>query len=342
MGNRSKLIKIIVGYLIAAALVAALIRIYRIDDWSRLIDCRWGWLIAGLGISLIGNLAGAWRWYCCLGILGSQGRVSPVEVFYFHSSANLFGLTGLGSLLGTAVRPLMLKTHSQVPLPAALGSVALDRILDILWCVVFIVPTILYLSEILDVRTAFLGASVIFVVIGITAVAYGDGIKAILVRAVEFIPRLTAKIKQVFRRGKPAGQDASPPESNSLHIASLSRVDLAMLLGLTLLKYAFMALRLQWIGYAIGVELPFTLLMAGMTLLQLSLFVSPTPGAIGVAEWGWAVVLICYGTPSGDAALAGMAFRVYLMLFVVIQAVLAFGFHRLGKFRILDSEQFDR
>ena len=327
-GKRSKILKIILGYLIAAALLVALIRVFRFDAWDRLVHCRWEWIVAAVLATFAANLLGAWRWRLCLNILGQGQKADFTGLLYFQSTANLFSLTGLGTVLSMAVKPMILSAKTSVPAAAAVGSVALDRLLDFLLSLVMLIPAAFYLLGGLTLhQAAWWVLALMFLVsaLGVVGGTKGLGMMAAFFRILQ---RLARKLIHKARRAS-APESAGQTPQTDLEIVQCGRADLVRLFGLSLLKMAFLVLRLQWLAFAVQIELPFSLLLLGLAVLQLSLIISPTPGALGLAEWGWAAVLLKFGLSGGQSALASMAFRLYLTLFAVLQFALSYPIYRL-------------
>ena len=165
-----------------------------------------------------------------------------------------------------------------------------------------------------------IGGSIVFLVVGRN---YLRIFFRFSLKCVHDISRLAKRIKSFFV------QPNSPRTTNPGIEKDLDgyRFSPTYLASLTLGKMLFLLVRLQLVAYALGIMIPWEIILIGMSVFQLSWLLSVTPGGIGIAEWGWVGVLVRYGFNPSDAALLSIAFRLYLFVFSVVVLLVSFAFY---------------
>jgi uncharacterized protein (TIRG00374 family) len=137
-----KAIQLLVGVAVSAALLWFATRG---SDWGAvgavLANARWGWILAVIAVSVISVWVRALRWQILLRPVG-EVAVYPA----FSATAIGFGASAvLPFRVGEIIRPLLLARHTRIPMTAALSSVLLERLLDILLIVTcFLLLSLVY------------------------------------------------------------------------------------------------------------------------------------------------------------------------------------------------------
>jgi uncharacterized membrane protein YbhN (UPF0104 family) len=104
------------------------------------------------------------------------------------------------------------------------------------------------------------------------------------------------------------------------------------LMLITLLRHVFILARLYSLVAALGITIPVSVLLAGIPVAQLSLLLAFTPGALGILEGGWYVVLVIGGVAAADIAAFLLGQRVYSLAatsLIFLLSYLLFGARRL-------------
>jgi glycosyltransferase 2 family protein len=87
----------------------------------------WPYLAGFLGLFAINHLCRAWRWTHLLAPLGV--RVAPVRILAI-SSVGFMAILALPARLGELVRPALIRRRGEITATAALGTIAVERIVD--------------------------------------------------------------------------------------------------------------------------------------------------------------------------------------------------------------------
>jgi uncharacterized membrane protein YbhN (UPF0104 family) len=97
---------------------------------------------------------------------------------------------------------------------------------------------------------------------------------------------------------------------------------------LTILMYSLLSARLIFIANALKLEIPWYLLGMGVSVTQLALIFSVTPGSLGFLEGGWAAVLGLAGLTLAQFTIFVIGRRAFVLVFTLINTLLAFAWIR--------------
>jgi uncharacterized membrane protein YbhN (UPF0104 family) len=97
---------------------------------------------------------------------------------------------------------------------------------------------------------------------------------------------------------------------------------------LTVVMYGLLSARLFFIAQALRLDIPWYLLAMGVSVTQLALVFSVTPGSLGFLEAGWAAVLGLAGLTQGQFLTFVIGRRAYVLIFTLLGTLLAFAWIR--------------
>jgi len=136
-------------FIAAGLLVTALVLWYylRRQNWSGLVAAlraaRYGYLVPSLAFGMVGvYLIKAWRWGL---ILTPIGRPS-FRHLYTASMIGFMGNCVLPGRLGEPIRAVVLRLRADVPASVALGTIAVERMFDMITVVLFMFVAFAWLS----------------------------------------------------------------------------------------------------------------------------------------------------------------------------------------------------
>ncbi len=290
------------------------------------------WLAAAAGWLLAAMVVRSFRWRSILWPMDRLGL------------GTVFGLNNLGYMannllpmrLGEILRSAVLAQKSRLDFPAALGTVVVERILDLLGALglLFLLLVALprevlgeqaeTLSGLLPLLAALTGAGLILLIL---LVLFRDRIQGwigrlALILPARFADRVT-KLTESFTAGLTL-------------LDSLPRI--LLVLGQTLLLYACYFLSLKCILLAMGLDGTATALLAqypfGSTLLVMvfvtvGYMIPAAPGAIGTVQYFTALGLELLGVPASPAG--GFALVNHFLTYIILTGL---GVIALGTLRI--------
>lgn len=138
------LFKVLVSVALAVALLYLVFRnIDWIEFWDRARSVDYNWVILSILLSIIAYVARAYRWNILLEPLGYNLKTSRTTL------AVLIGYLANLALprLGEVTRCGVLKRNDNVEVPAALGSVVTERIIDVLTLLLLILVSLIVESD---------------------------------------------------------------------------------------------------------------------------------------------------------------------------------------------------
>jgi uncharacterized membrane protein YbhN (UPF0104 family) len=97
---------------------------------------------------------------------------------------------------------------------------------------------------------------------------------------------------------------------------------------MTVLMYSLLGVRLVFIAQALRLEIPWYLLVMGVSVTQLALVFSVTPGSLGFLEGGWWAVLSLAGLTLDQFYAFVIGRRAFVLAFTAIGTLLAFAWIR--------------
>lgn len=273
-------LRLFISLVIAAGFFFALYR--RIDF---IPDQLWppAWVLpAYLGTLIVYFVLRAGRWHYLIEPLGKVDVRTSVAV----SMAGTMWIMVLPLRLGEFARPLLLANKSEIGVGPALGSVAIERVVDgLLVCGLFfaVLPmlpevdgeqaeAIAYLRSLGLIAAAGLFA----VLLTLVAMALSPGTVGRLVAATlgRLLPKLADKLEQLAR-GIAEGLAALP-----------SPAPLLKFLLATLAYWASNALGTWLLARGCGLDIGFPEALAILAVLNLSLLLPGGPGMLGVFQYG--------------------------------------------------------
>ncbi len=131
----SRRTQLVVGLLLAAGLVWLFLRQADLREvWKALRDADPLWILAALGAILLTTLPRAWRWRQLLSPLGTVGLRPLVECTLMGWTVSVV----LPGRLGEIVRPVLLARRTPIRASAAIGSVVLERVFDVVAVVLYL------------------------------------------------------------------------------------------------------------------------------------------------------------------------------------------------------------
>lgn len=195
--------------LISAALaIVFLVIAFRNQDlgkiWEEILHIHLGWALLFIPVSLTSHVVRAWRWKYFLTPVKADVRVknlfSSVMIGYFFNSV----LPRVGEL----ARPYSLKKLENIPISTALGSVIVERVLDVISLVFIFAATLFYYRE--PLRHSFpwmesgsiilFAGSVLFLFFMFALTLWSNRTIAIVHRLLRWLPsKALERIEQLMR-----------------------------------------------------------------------------------------------------------------------------------------------
>ncbi len=322
--RRNRLLSWIIN--LAGVLVFALILyLGGVEAWQQIIEGDLRYMLAALAVTLLWNVVAAFRWSLI------ANRINGAEICPYHY---FFTYHMIGMLVGQVVpitvgmlggRPVALSLSQEVSLKRSALSVLLDKLFDLILALLLVTPVALYLVGWIERPVAF-GIMGGLVVAGVLLVAWQYE------RAIQLVGQVASRLAQPLGRMPVIGHRLVrrlPQQLERLSTETFVHNRLAVqAFLLTLVMYTLLAARLFLIAQALRLEIPWYLLAMGISVTQLALVFSVTPGSLGFLEGGWAAVLGLAGLTLDQFTTFVIGRRAYVLVFTLIGLLLAFAWIR--------------
>lgn len=300
-----------------AALMAALVWWGR-NDLVKILSLRPLPLALCFLFTLAMALTSVWKWRICLRSMGETGAADARSLFHYFMIGRVLGLVVPMELGDLSARTMSLKFKHDLSVGRGTYSVYLERAFDVAASGILVVPSALFILDVVSAGAGLAIAAGSFVAGLVCFVAWGGRTIRLLIQLFGLILKVASMIPGLRGRINPRA------EIETLAMSDVGRVAPKLYL-LSGLKFLWTALRFASVALATGmaVGIPDMLLFAPGA--QLALVFSVTPGGLGVVDWSWSGLLLKIGVSRHDI----VPYLVTLRLAVLVSVLVLAGFSRL-------------
>ncbi len=143
MAGKKLILDIVKYILFFGAGIGIFIWVYRRQDmdsiWKGLSEFKYGWIIASLGVSVLSNLLRSMRWKMLIESIGFKPRLSNTFLSVLVMYLANYALPRLGEVTRCGV----LKKYEGIPFTSQLGTVLMERIVDVIALLVMLAAVLL-------------------------------------------------------------------------------------------------------------------------------------------------------------------------------------------------------
>lgn len=303
----SRTLQLVLSLLVSAgALWFCLRGVNHSEVFASLLQAHWIWILATAALAALSLWVRALRWGILLGTLGPLGD-TPV---FAATCIGFMGNMVLPLRAGEAIRPLVVARRGRINLPAALATIAIDRMLDMVMLGVFAAITLALVPADPALKSAANGLLVV-VAIGTVALCLtawrADWLEARVSRLADRLPatlgRLIREGTQGFVRGVKGLSDAQTLVLVMLYSAGI---------------WALAALGFATGALALDISAPLLPLgLATTVIVAAAVSVPSAPGFIGVFQAGSKMALALFGVSDSTALAFGLLTWVVQMVVIV-------------------------
>ena len=292
-----------------------------VEAWQQIVQGDWRYVLAALGVTLLWNLVAAFRWSLIANRIAGAKICSYRYFFTYQMIGMLTGQVVPITIGMLGARPVALSLSQQVPLSRSALSVFLDKLFDLVLALLLVIPVALFLVGWIERPLAF-GIMGGVVVAGALLIGWQYE------QAIRFFGQLGTRFSKPLARVPVIGRRLVrrlPGQLDRLSSETFveNRVALQAFL-LTLVMYGLLSARLFFITQALRLDIPWYLLAMGISVTQLALVFSVTPGSLGFLEGGWAAVLGMAGLTLDQFTTFVIGRRTFVLIFTLIGTLLAF------------------
>jgi uncharacterized protein (TIRG00374 family) len=297
-----------------------------VEAWDQILASDLRYLLAALAVTVLWNLAAAYRWSRLAKQLASEVHDLPFRYFFtFHMIGMLTGQVlpiTIGMLGG---RPAALSLSRPISLKRAALSVFVDKFFDLMLALLFVLPVAAHLVGWIDLGAA-LAWMAGMVVLGLVLLAWRFR------KGLGWVAQIASQLSRPLARVPVLGSRLArglPEQFQRLSTEALVPNGMAaQSLGLTVFLYTLMTARLFFFAEALHLEIPFYLLFMGACIAQLAVVFAVTPGSLGFLEGGWGAVFGLAGLSMAQFTTFALGRRAFMLIFSLLITLLAFAWIR--------------
>jgi uncharacterized protein (TIRG00374 family) len=297
-----------------------------VEAWQQIIQGDWRYVLAAYAVTLLWSLVAAYRWSLIANQVIDFPEECPYRYYFTYQMIGMLTSQVLPITVGMlGGRPVALSLSRGVSLKRAVLSVLLDKLFDLILALLLVVPVALFLVNWIS-RPVALGLMGSIVVIGVLVLAWQyEAVMRLIVRTGSRLVKPLARLPVIGQRLA----QRLPRQLDRLTTRGLLPNQLAVrAFLLTLVMYGLLSARLFFIAEALQLQIPWYLLAMGLSVTQLALIFSVTPGSLGFLEGGWAAVLGLAGYSLQQFTYFVIGRRAYVLVFTLVNILLAFAWIR--------------
>jgi uncharacterized protein (TIRG00374 family) len=301
--------------LLGLAIFVALIYFAGWESLGKVARPNLAWLAGGmLGIAFMLYLVSQ-RWGGLADSLAGRPAATAFEYYFYGVSSMALGTFLPQTASVVVVRSAALNRIGKLSLRKSVTSVLLDKLFDAFIMLVFATPALLLVFEVVSLRWAFLLALIIFVLVSALIVGRYQLWLRLMQGLVSFAVRVVRRVPFLKRIGQ---LQAIERLENLEEWDVLQRKTILRAYWLTAGAQVALAARSWMIARAVGLDISPIAIFMGIALVQASLLIAMTPGALGVAEAAWYIALAGSGVPPDMIAAFLVAHRVYQSIAIAL------------------------
>jgi uncharacterized protein (TIRG00374 family) len=305
----SKRAKTILQWGLVIVIMAVLVHVGDVSDLVRMPALHLPsllWVFLSMVIfTLVHNL----RWTAIIKAISSSPQDKKCEFFQCYQwlmNSYVLGTVIPSDISLAGVRTFYINRSQILPLPVALFSVLVDRFFDFVVFLLLAIPAALLITGAVVETDALFLAGIIcmgFFLFASQKKQGGRRIMGIYRFGMDRVLRLPVLGKRVRERW-----------GDAISRTSFDERSLSRMIGWSLLKYLFMAIRFYFTGQSLGVDFSLLQSIFFIPFIQVFAMLNITPGGLGVVE----------ASSYGALKLMGVT-EPRIMVFVVGQRILTYG-----------------
>ena len=265
--------------------------------WNLVRQARYGWILPGVAVYMVGLVIRAWRWHY---LLRPVARVSTRELFPLVTIGYM-GNNIFPARAGEALRAVLLKRKHGVPISASAATILVERVYDGVVMLAFIFVNLPELTR-LTANSGFVG-DIRTLALGGTGLFMGALIAFLLAAA---FPRQTETwAERVLARLPTRWEERMLPLVHRFlqGLAALgSPWEAWMVFATSVVIWLLETAKYWFVMHAFDFQVSFFALMLMNGVVNLATTLPSAPGYVGTFDAPGIAVLMAYGVPKPVAA----------------------------------------
>jgi uncharacterized protein (TIRG00374 family) len=303
------------GYVVGLAVIAILVYLGGPTAVRATVKPRIGYLLLCFLANLFMLAASSLRWGYIVDAIEGRRVCSYWSYFSFFISGRFLGQYVSRAGGDFLLRPGLLSQTNEVALSKAVSASLLDKAFDLAIVALLIVPSVLYLVGIVPGFVSAAIAAALLSPLSYVLLWKTSALVALLQSGLRRAHALLSRLPLLRRVTK---HDHLNSISNLDKLKLLERKSLLAILAMTSARYFLVVARLYLLVMALDLSIPVSILLPGIVVAQAGLILAFTPGALGILEGGWYVILGAAGIPQTERSAFLLGQRVYWFIFTTV------------------------
>jgi uncharacterized protein (TIRG00374 family) len=304
-----------VGYFVGLAVIALLVYLGGPRAIEATVRPRIGHLIGSFLANLLMLSTSSTRWGYIVNNMEGTRVCSYGRYFSFFISGRFLGQYVSRAGGDFLLRPGLLNRVEGVSLSKGMSASLLDKAFDLALIALLIIPSALQLLGIITESVAIGVAAALLAFLALLLLWKGS---ALVTALQSVLYRMLSLLRRIPLLRRIATEKRQGTIKNLDRLELLEGKSLLVILALTLMRYLTVISRLYLLVLALDLSIPLSVLLPGIIVAQSSLIFAFTPGALGILEGGWYMVLSAAGVPQVERTTFLIGQRVYWFIFTTV------------------------
>jgi uncharacterized protein (TIRG00374 family) len=262
---------------------------------------KWAWVVVAVTSQFIVIYLGGWRWQF---LLNPKVKLSLARIFRLNILAQYANMIA-PARLGEAVRAVLVAKDDKIALGYALGTVVIERILDLFLLAFFwlLLPLVIFVED----QTVRIGSAVLFCLLLMIFLFFVARRPDVFWR---FSRKLSCLVPPKYR-----GHFRELVESGLESFHPFGRwMQAVLLIGFSFALFVGQALGAFFMFFAFDLRLPFLAALAVLMMIKVGYLPPSAPGKVGVYEYSVIIALGLFGVGKEITLSYALAMHVFTFL----------------------------
>ncbi|MBU4332069.1 flippase-like domain-containing protein [Patescibacteria group bacterium] len=294
-------------------------------SWRSLLGVNITYLTLSFFTSLIMCGLFSYRWGLIVNYVQKAKVMSFIEYFFYYTLSFLIGSFTIHEPVSFTARVAALKASKKISLFKATSATLIERIFDLINLLLVVVPSLLFFLNIISLGLALALSCLAIALLIVFIIFINKDVSHLLFILYKLAIRVIKKIPFLQKRIDTA---KLLDETQSIVFTKPFSIKLVLI---SFVKFLSRGLLFYLLFKTFNINIPLGVVIMSIPITQLALFISFTPGGIGIFEAGWFVILKVIAIAPEDISTFLVGQRVVMLLFIPLMTLIIYAVIMLKK-----------